>query len=157
MGGRPASAKCNVQNTPSNMNATPKNHDQWRPCLPGELRRMVDHVKARRRREFVKQLAGAGAALVLIGTGGYLAGQWLQRPTEYHFGGIACGEVMRLLPDYRANKLDVGQHKQISTHLEKCPNCGSMHRHVVPGTAGGTHVLRGDGQESSSHGRTAPS
>jgi hypothetical protein len=136
------------------MNDTPKDRDQWERCPPGELQRLVHRVRTRQRRQVLKRLAGVGAALVLIGAGGYVAGQWWHQPTEHHFGGIACSEVMRLLPDYRANKLDAELARRISIHLEKCPNCGPAYRRATSAKAGTAHVHHADAREGSLHGRT---
>ncbi len=105
--------------------------DDWQPCPPGELKRMADRIRLRERRKALKKMGAAGAALLVAVGGGYLAKEWFDQPREYHFGGIACSEVMPLLPDYRAGKLDELLRNQVSEHLDKCPNCGPMYRRML--------------------------
>ncbi len=113
------------------MNTAPTNQDPWDACLPGELHRMVVRVKTRRRRRFLKQLGGAAAAVFVVGAGAYVTGRWLRRPTEYHFGGIACREVKRQVSDYRAKRLAPGLMRRISIHLRECPLCGPAYRRMT--------------------------
>lgn len=111
------------------MIAAPHDSDQWRPCPPGELRRIVARKRTRQRRRVLKKLAGTAAGLLVLGSGGYVASRWLSEPAEYRFGGIACSEVMRLLPDYREKKLGSVLSEKITAHLGECPKCGPIYRH----------------------------
>ncbi len=106
------------------MSTPSADRDPWDACPPGELQRMVGRTRIRQRRRFLKRLGGTAAGLAAIAAGGF----WLLQPGEYHFGGIACSEVMSLLPDYRANKLPAELKEKVSLHLAKCPECGPHYR-----------------------------
>ncbi len=111
--------------------STHPNHDSWDACPPGELTRMVRRIDIRRRREALKRMGGVAAAVVVVGLGGYAATEWLGGPREYHYGGIACSEVMRRMPDYMASRLPADLMRRIGVHLEKCPNCGPRYRQML--------------------------
>jgi hypothetical protein len=113
------------------MNTPAEPQDEWIACCPGELQRMVGRIKNRQRRQFLIQLGAAASTIVVLGAGGYFALRQSEQPTEYRYGGIACSEVMPLLPEYRVGKLDPELTRQITVHLEKCPNCGPMYRRMI--------------------------
>lgn len=93
---------------------------------------MVTRARTQQRRRVLKKLGGAAAGLLVLGSGGYVVSRWLSEPREYRYGGIACSEVMRLLPDYREEKLGAVLSEKIAAHLAECPKCGPMYR---PGPA----------------------
>ena len=102
--------------------------DQWRPCPPSELHRIVARERTQQRRRVLKKLGGTAAGLLVLGSGGYVANWWLSEAAECRYGGIACSEVMRLLPDYREKKLGAVLSKKIAAHLGECLKCGPMYR-----------------------------
>ena len=102
--------------------------DQWEPCTPGELQRLATRLKTHERRLMLKQLGGVAAGVLVLGVGGYLASQHWPRSSEQRYGGIACAEVMRLMPRYRARELSAELTQKIQIHLAECPQCGKMAR-----------------------------
>ena len=110
------------------MNREMLESDQWEPCAPGELQRVVTRIKTHERRLMLKQLGGAVAGVFVLGVGGYLASQHEPWSSPQRYGGIACGEVMRLMPRYRARELSTELTQKIQIHLAECPRCGKMAR-----------------------------
>ncbi len=106
------------------MNATTNGDDHWEACRDGELRKMAERIGTRQRRRFLIRAGSAAAGAAAVGGGVLLVGLWLQRPAEYRYGGIACSEVAALIDDYRAEQLAPDVMRQISRHLDECPNCG---------------------------------
>lgn len=113
------------------MDVKTKNQDPWNECPPGELQRMAERLKIRQRRQALKRIGSAATALTVVSAGGYVAGRWLLGPAENRYGGIACSEVMPLLTDYRAKKLDPPLMRKIAAHLAECPHCGPMYRKMA--------------------------
>lgn len=100
--------------------------DAWSDCAPGELQRVAARVKGRQRREFLRQAGRVAAGVVVLGAGGYLATRAATSSPVQPFGGIACAEVVRLMPRYRAKQLSADVAERIQIHLAKCPECGKM-------------------------------
>jgi hypothetical protein len=104
--------------------------DTWSDCAPGGLQRVAAHLRGRRRREFLRRAGSVAAGVVVLGTGGVLAtrfGTGTSTPDQ-PYGGIACVEVVRLMPRYRANELSADLAEKIQVHLAQCPECGKMAR-----------------------------
>ena len=110
------------------MNREMLQSDQWEPCTPGELQRVVTRIKTHERRLMLKQLGGGAAGVLVLGVGGYLASQYGPRSSQQRYGGIACSEVMRLMPRYRARELSAELTRKIQIHVAECPRCGKMAR-----------------------------
>jgi hypothetical protein len=100
---------------------------------------MLASVKVRKRRRALMQIGGIAASVAVAGPAAYLAGRWLIGPTEYDYGGIACSEVMPLMPKYRAEQLPARQMGQIAVHLSECPKCGPAYDRMVGAAAGTAH------------------
>lgn len=118
------------------MNQALSSNERWQDCPPGELQRILETIKIRRRRRALRQLGGAGAAIALMGIFGYNAINWTSLPQEKRYGGLACSEVMELLPDYQARRLSAKLSRQVTIHLRQCPDCGPRFR-----SAGGSLLL----------------
>ena len=102
--------------------------DAWSDCAPGELQRVAVRLRGRRRREFLRQAGSVAAGVVVLGAGGYLATRTGTSTPDQPYGGIACVEVVRLMPRYRANELSADLAEKIQIHLARCPECGKMDR-----------------------------
>ena len=102
------------------MNQESANLDKWDACPPGELRRMVRQMEVRQRRQVLKQVGGVAAALVVVGAGGYLAGDWLFGPP----GGITCDRAMHFCENFRPDELNAEQRRKVFSHLDGCAKCG---------------------------------
>jgi hypothetical protein len=100
--------------------------DAWSDCAPGELQRVATRLRDRRRREFLRQAGSVAAGVVVLGAGGYFATRAGTSSPLQPYGGIACAEVMRLMPRYRAQQLSADVAERIQIHLAKCPKCGKM-------------------------------
>lgn len=111
------------------MSAALHDSDQWRPCPPGELRRMAARERTQQRRCVLKKLGGTTVSLLMLGSGGYVASRWLFEPAECRYGGIACRDVMPLLRDYREKNLSAAISAKIAAHLGECPKCEPIYRH----------------------------
>lgn len=104
--------------------------DAWSDCGPGELQRVAAHLRGRRRREFLRQAGRVAAGAAVLGAGGVLAtrvGTGTSTPDQ-PYEGIACAEVMRLMPRYRTQPLNAEVAEKIRIHLAHCPECGKMDR-----------------------------
>jgi hypothetical protein len=89
---------------------------------------MLETIQVRHRRRALKQLGAAGAAVVVFGIVGYAAIGRTHFPRETRYGGLACGEVMELLPDYQAKRLSAELSHKVTLHLRQCPDCGPTFR-----------------------------
>ncbi len=103
----------------------------WEDCCQGELGQMVDRMRTVRRRRFLSQASVAALTLAVTGAGISFAGYRWWLSGDYRYGGIACSEVMRLLPKYHAGELDAQLSRQIAIHLEQCPDCGPAYRRMI--------------------------
>ncbi len=102
--------------------------EAWCPCVPGELQRVAARTRGRRRREFLRQAGSVAAGVAVLGVGGYLATRLGTTPPGHPYGGIACADVVRLMPRYRAKELNAEIAERIQIHLARCPECGKMDR-----------------------------
>ena len=109
------------------MNREMLQSDQWQPCTPGELRRMVTRVRTHQRRLMLKQVGGIAAGVLVLGVGGYLASQHLPQSSEQHYGGIACSDVMRLMPKYQAGEFAVELTEKIKVLSRSAPGVKKGH------------------------------
>jgi hypothetical protein len=99
----------------------------WTPCPPGTFERLAGRLRARRNRRLF--LGSAAATLAVAAAAG---GAWLaSRPPEahvYHFGGIACPEVVQLGPECAKGDLPKELSDKIHVHISECPNCGPYYK-----------------------------
>ncbi len=102
---------------------TDREAEAWQECPPGELKGMVAQIHVCQRREFLRTLAKGSAAVLLLGAGGIVAGQWMLKEGARENGQLACRQVMDLLPEYAAHQLDTDLTQRVATHLAKCPPC----------------------------------
>ena len=109
------------------MTETYSEADAWTACTPGALQQVAAHVRRRRRRrEFLWQAGSVTAGIAVLGVGGYWATRLITSPSGHPYGGIACAEVMRLMPRYQTGELSAEMSKRIQIHLARCPDCGKM-------------------------------
>ncbi len=112
------------------MTETYSEADAWTACTPGALQQVAARVKGRRRREFLRQAGSVAAGIAVLGAGGYLATRLKTSPSGspsgQPYGGIACAEVIRLMPRYQAQELSAEMVGRIQLHLARCPECGRM-------------------------------
>lgn len=136
------------------MNDQPPNEDLWQACPQGELQKMVRGVRTRRRRQMLKQFGTATASLFLVGIVGYVStDRWLGSD-GFPPGGIACNEVMRLLPAFHARKLEPTLAQKVSIHLDECPQCGPAYEQMVAAKRTVAHVrCCGGHHDRMTHGR----
>ena len=95
----------------------------WCQCPVGTVKQMVGQIRLDQRREFLRTLAKGSAAVLLLGAGGVVTAQWMLKEEGQAKGQLACSDVMELLPDYVAHRLEDGVSDQVATHLAKCPPC----------------------------------
>lgn len=100
-------------------------HD-WDRCPDGEIRRMVDDVRASHRRQTIGRIASITALALVVVTSVAIASPWLFS-SDHHPGGISCYQVRELLPAYAQQSLDEGLMQQVSRHLNGCPHCHRIH------------------------------
>jgi len=110
------------------MHSKPEAQHEWQPCPPGELERVAGRVRLRQRREALRKIGAAAAAATAAGLAGVGTVYWLSRDAMPHYGGLACNEVMPLLDDYHAGRLEPPLAGQVTLHLRKCPRCGPHYR-----------------------------
>lgn len=105
------------------MKRQPSDNDHWKPCPPGELKRLVGRIKTQRRIRLVNWALVASLAVVLcVWAGVYFS--TLPHSGEYNFAGITCSEVHELGPRYMAGTLPQDRLEQIGRHIAQCPDCG---------------------------------
>ena len=105
----------------------------WQPCTQGTISSASALVRSRKsaesRRSFLKS---ASAAAVVVAGGGFAA--WTlqdggdQRNALYNNpnypGGIACSEVVRILPQYIDESMkDAELVENMDVHLAGCKHC----------------------------------
>jgi hypothetical protein len=106
--------------------STPPDPEVWQDCPPGQLAEMVGRIRFKERRRFLRQAAQGASALLVLGVGGAAAAQWIRADRPPRYGGLACSEVMQLMPDYRSHRLGEALAAKVAIHLEKCPHCRSQ-------------------------------
>ncbi len=71
-------------------------------------------------------------------------------------GGIACNEVIRLLPAYHAQNLKPTLAEKISIHLDECTKCGPAYERKVAAKQEVAHIQCCGGHHAQrAHGRTS--
>jgi hypothetical protein len=103
------------------MNPTPNTSDGWQDCRPGEVSRMVDRLRRRRRQRTFGQAAAVTAGLLVAV---FAAFQWFGAdPAARVVQPIACKRVHDLAPTFVAGKLDAERSEQVEHHLGRCRTC----------------------------------
>lgn len=105
--------------------------EAWQACPVGMVKQMVGRIRVDRRRDFLRTLVKGSAAVVLLGAGGVVAAQWMQKEQAQRNGELACSRVVELLPDYQARRLDSDLMRRVAAHLEKCPSCAAHYEAMV--------------------------
>lgn len=105
------------------MKTPPESSSSWEPLEAGWLPQVAQARQDRLRRRAALQKLGVGiGAGVLLGAGWAL---WDRRtpPQGPDYGGLACHEVARQLPDYLQQRLPEPVRLQMDAHLAHCPKC----------------------------------
>lgn len=99
----------------------------WITCPQGELNRLANRLRSRRRR---MHTAMAGAALLLLLVVGF--GVWSLRPSEeqYNFAGITCKRVQSLAMAYSEGTLAADLRDRVNAHIDQCPRCHDRFREM---------------------------
>lgn len=106
------------------MNPNAASSDEWEDCPKGTLQSVANRS---RRQRTIKRAAWAiqlTLVMLLAWTG------WLPSPFSAKSGGLACDQVVKLLPDYASNSLSATQRAQVEQHLKKCPFCAEKLRAI---------------------------
>ncbi len=122
------------------MNKISNNENQWQPCEDGQIRRAGESIRKQRqieaRRKFLRGASTAAVAVVGAGFVGWtlMGPKASEEPSSLFtvnpasYGGIACRDVVRLLPDYIALSIeDSNAIEAIEVHLAKCEPCRRLH------------------------------
>ena len=110
------------------------NETQWQPCAAGAIGSMADSARARKatesRREFLKK---ATATSAVVATAGFVGWQLVDSGVQANYpGGIACVEVVDLLPEYLDKSLNDNKLvTSMSTHLAACKHCSDKRDMLV--------------------------
>ena len=131
------------------MNKTSDDSGLWQPCPPGEFGRIAGRLKRKRRLRAALRAAPI-ATLLLVGVGSIwlrFGAPFLQNPDangEYHYGGITCTELHRVVPALKAGTLDDATLARVRRHLELCPHCTPFRKWLPdpPQTAWGQSLGR---------------
>ncbi len=110
---------------------TDREAEAWQECPPDELKGMVAQIRVGQRREFLRSLGKGSAAVLLLGAGGIVARQWKLKEQSQGNQQLACRQVMDLLPEYAAHRLDTDLTQSVAAHLTKCPPCKAHYEEMV--------------------------
>ena len=107
------------------------NDQQWQPCPPGELAKMVVARRARHRRKIIDR-AGVVAAGIMacIAIGGFGLGLFTP-DAEDGIHTMACSEVLPQLSAYVQGDLSEAARSDIAAHLHHCPSCRTRHEELL--------------------------
>ena len=117
--------------------------DDWTPCQPGELTRMVKRLDAAERRTRYRQLARTGLLSMLVFAIGTMLVGGLGVFREPNYGGIRCSECIAHAEEYYQHLLgetlmaDLTLAEQMKTHLELCDRCRPKFYKMYPDVAMG--------------------
>lgn len=105
------------------MNEENENLDRWQPCQTGELQRVVQQQKSRRRNTARLKVGGASVALfALIAVGSVILNQ---------VGGMSCTEAQANMLDYISGKADEKLASRLKAHLDECPHCAKQYKRMT--------------------------
>lgn len=110
---------------------TDRDPEAWAQCPLGMLKQMVGQIRVDQRREFLRTLAKGAAAALLLGAGGVMVAQWMGEDDGQPAAQLACGEVVKLLPDYVAHRLDGNLTQRVADHLAKCRGCRTHYEEMA--------------------------
>lgn len=109
--------------------ATQQEQD-WSPCPTGELSKMIDTRRARKRRKVIDRCAVVLASVMgVVAIGGFALGLFTPDPAAAP-ASIACSEVLDHLPDYVRGTLDDSLQQRMAAHLDHCPSCHSHYEEL---------------------------
>ena len=106
-----------------------KSESQWQPCDSGLIQGANESIRGAQiqqsRRQFLRK---ASAAAVVVAGAGFVGWSLMNKKAlqgNPNFpGGIACSEVIRLLPEYVSGSInDSNLVSSIDTHLGECGHC----------------------------------
>ena len=113
-------------------------HDEWQPCPPGELNRMVGRLDARERRARFRQLTSTGLmSMLLFAAGAILVGGFAIYE-EPMYGGVSCTDCLSHADEYYSHLVGKGPMAdlelvaKIETHLEMCLCCRAKFHQAYP-------------------------
>lgn len=114
-----------------------KSESQWQPCDQGLIQGANESIRdvqlQHSRRQFLRK---ASAAAVVVAGAGFVGWSLMKQDDPLNAlhgnpnfpGGIACSEVVRLLPKYVAGAInDTDLVSSIDTHLGECGHCRHKH------------------------------
>ena len=102
------------------MSENQSNADDWQSCPQGEMGRLVDGLRGKRRTRQSMVIGGTVSAVVVMLLVGNFAINWMQPP---EIAGLTCQQVASMAEDYVDGKLDPAQAEHVRLHAEKCRHC----------------------------------
>jgi hypothetical protein len=118
-----------------------KTENQWQPCDQGLIQDANESIRGVRlqhsRRQFLRK---ASAAAVVVAGAGFVGWSLMKQDDPLRAlhgnpnypGGIACSEVLRLLPDYVTGSIDdLKLVSSIDEHIAECRHCSGKHEAMV--------------------------
>lgn len=112
--------------------------DDWSACPPGALQDSARKLRGRRRLKRAAPLTALAAVLLaaVIFALRTPSGRQFAPPAnvDYHYGGIACSEVVPLLDDLAIGRVDADTRARIEEHLQLCAKCRAVQSSMSPGT-----------------------
>ena len=106
------------------MNPNAASSDEWEDCPKGTLQSVAN----RSRRQWTTKRAAWAIPLTLVMLLAWTG--WLPSPFSSKSSGLACDQVVKLLPDYASNSLSTTRRAQVEQHLKKCPFCAEKLRAI---------------------------
>ena len=117
---------------------------EWSPCPAGELSKMIDTRRARKRRKVIDRCAVVLASVMgLVAVGGFALGLFTPDPAAAP-ASIACSEVLDHLPEYVRGTLDDSLQQRMATHLDHCPSCHSHYEELLAKPSNTDAIARGE-------------
>ena len=105
------------------MNTKPSNNDGWNACPPGELGRMVDRLRADRRKQAIVRGGVVSAVTLMLAVTLWQALPMGNENVQYNYGGITCSQVQLALPQFLNDQLDEETAAKVRVHLAQCEKC----------------------------------
>ena len=95
---------------------------EWNNCPEGKLNEVVSHLHREQRRESFRKIFSVAFVACFIFVIASL--QW-GKPldSDGQFRMLSCAEVIQLMPQYKAGKLDTRSRREVEAHLAVCPQC----------------------------------
>ncbi len=119
------------------MNPSVVGSEEWEDCPKGTLQYLAN----RSRRQRTMKRAAWATPLTLVALLAWAG--WLPSPFPKS-GGLACDQVVKLLPDYASDSLSASRRAEVEQHLKKCPFCTEKLRTIraTRSVVGGSVVNR---------------